>query len=164
MDRKEKRIITVTAVLLVAALIATAVVFFVQKNKNSFDPPPCDKGATSGIPTVNNDALQYRSVKVSEDLSFSLCMCPSYEDGEVKVLLTNDEGSSAYVRIVLFDAEDNTVGESGLIKPGEYVESVSLSITPENDMTLKAKILSYDMKTYYSRGTSDGELKIKVGE
>ena len=164
MDKKEKTIITVTAALLVVALVATAVVFFVQKKKNDFTPPPFDEGAISGKPAVDNDAFQYRKVTVSEELSFSLCMCPSYEAGKARVLLTNDESSNAYIRIVLFDTEGNLIGESGLLKPGEYIESVSLSISHEDNTTVKAKILSYDKKTYYSKGTSDGELSLIINE
>ena len=164
MDKKEKTIITVTAALLVVALIATAVVFFVQKKKNDFTPPPFDKGAISGKPAVDNEAFQYRKVTVSEDLIFSLCMCPLYAAGKADVFLTNDESSNAYIRIVLFDAEDNPIGESDLLKPGEYIESVSLSISPEKDTSIKAKILSYDKKTYYSKGTSDGNLSLIMSD
>lgn len=162
MDKKEKIIITVTAALLAVALIVTAIVFFVQKKKNDFTPPPFDKGAISGKPAVDNDEFQYRTVTVSENLSFSLCMCPLYEAGMADIFLTNDGSSNAYIRIVLFDTEGNLIGESGLVRPGEYIESVSLSISYEKDTAVKAKILTYDRKNYYSMGTSDGELNLII--
>lgn len=162
MDKQQKTVITVTAILLVLSIIATVAVFLIQKGKNSFTPPPFDGSAISGMPTVDNNALQYRKVDVAQGFSFYLAMCPRYEDGEAKVYLTSCEDNIAYVRIILFDSESNVIGESGLIKPGEYIEGVALSIQPTEKTTIKAKILSYDPQTYYSMGASDGELSLIV--
>jgi hypothetical protein len=54
------------------------------------------------------------------------------------------------------------IGESGLIKPGEYVESVAISLVPTKNTSIFAKVLSYEKETYYSMGTTSGELILRV--
>lgn len=163
MDKQQKTIITVVGILLLLCITATALVYVHKKAQSSFTPPPFDAGAVTGTPEIQDDSAQYRTVKIGDEILFSMCLCPKYEDGEAKLFFASDKENFAFLRVLLFDTDGNLVGESGLIKPGDYVEGLALSFTPTSDTTINAKILSYDLKEYTSMGTSGGELLLRSG-
>ncbi len=45
------------------------------------------------------------------------------------------------------------LGETGLIKPGEYVKSVKLNESPEAGSDIRLRIVAYEPETYYSAGS-----------
>ena len=45
------------------------------------------------------------------------------------------------------------MGETGLIKPGEYVKNVTLSKTLDAGEKIKLKIMGYETETYESAGS-----------
>ena len=52
----------------------------------------------------------------------------------------------------MLDENGNTLGETGLIKPGEYVQSVELDRVPKVGTPIVLKIMAYQPDTYYSEG------------
>ena len=44
------------------------------------------------------------------------------------------------------------MGETGLIKPGEYVRSVVFSKVPLAGVEISLRVMSYEPETYYSKG------------
>ena len=61
----------------------------------------------------------------------------------------------------VFDEQGNMLGETGLIKPNEYVKYVTLSKTPEVGTKIKLKIMGYEPHTYYSAGAAS--LNTQIG-
>ena len=52
----------------------------------------------------------------------------------------------------IFDASGNIIAETGLIKPNEYLKTVSFNTVPENGSKLIMKVMTYEPDTYYSGG------------
>ena len=61
----------------------------------------------------------------------------------------------------MFDEQGNMLGETGLIKPNEYVKYVTLSKTLEVGTKIKLKIMGYEPHTYYSAGAAS--LNTQIG-
>ena len=53
---------------------------------------------------------------------------------------------------MIYDGAGNILGETGLIRPGEYVRSVNLTALPQPDAEVSYKIMSYEPDTYFSCG------------
>ena len=165
MDRKEKIILSVVGALLVVAIITTVAVFFAtrQKTVDLFVPPDVDIHATQGVPDQIDEISAYQKVLMSEEFQFSMCLCPEYKNGNVALYYTSYETNTVNSLVKLYDEEGNLVGKSGLIRPGHYIKSISVSDLPENAV-ISAKILSYEPETYYSMGTASGKLSLRVAE
>lgn len=52
------------------------------------------------------------------------------------------------------------LGQTGLLKPGEYVEYLALDTLPGNAPVI-AKILTYQPETYYSMGSASAEMELQ---
>jgi hypothetical protein len=152
MDKQQKTILIAVALLLAVALVALAVIFL---NDKKFTPPPFDATAQKGIPTVTDASLRYGTVAISPELTVGLCGNVVYKDGSAKVYFTSFEANTVWTRAKVLDEKGNLLGESGLLRPGEYVESISLSSPVENSAKVVLKIYSYEPDTYYSMGTAE---------
>ena len=164
MDKQQKTILTVVGILLAVAIVATVIVYFVTRNESDFTPPDFDVAAKKGYPTVTDPAAQFQKVTASENFAFSMCLCPTYENGAARICFASEITNQAYLLIRLYDADGELIGQSGLVKPGQYVESVAISLVPTKDMDISAKIFSYEPNTYYSMGTVSGELNLRVAK
>ena len=77
------------------------------------------------------------------------------------VYLTNNAENKVYIKLRVLDADGNSLGETGLIKPGEYVKDVELSKVLAAGTSIKLKIMSYEPETYMSMGSA--VLNTKIG-
>ena len=93
-----------------------------KSEQAEFTPPPFETAAQSGMP----DAAD--------------------------VYFTNDDGNEVWLKLRILDEEDNILAETGLLKPNEYVRTVTFDTVPENRATIKLKIMAYEPDTYYSAG------------
>ena len=48
----------------------------------------------------------------------------------------------------------NILGETGLVRPGEYVQTVALTTIPKSGTPITLKIMAYEPDTYYSAGAA----------
>ncbi len=115
-----------------------------------FTPPPFDENAVAGQPdltledgygTVNTEA--YR-VSVLGDLVLS--------GDTIDVFLTNYEQNTCWLKLSLRDANGNILGETGLLRPGQYVQKLMLTTVPEATLPVDLVIMGYEPDTYYSVG------------
>ncbi|MBO7303576.1 MAG: hypothetical protein J6U68_05270 [Clostridia bacterium] len=147
----------IVAILLCAAmLIAVAISSIVVANrapKVEFIPPEFDLNATKGVPDVP-EGLGYEE-KYTKGMTFKVSLCGdvAVENGEAVVYFTNPESNSAFLKMRILDENDNILGESGLIKPGEYLRSVKLASDIADGASVKLKIMSYEPETYESLGS-----------
>ncbi len=54
----------------------------------------------------------------------------------------------------ILDEHGDILGESGLIRPGEYVRSVKLDRVPKKSTVIALKIMAYEPDTYRSAGSA----------
>ena len=141
-----KKVLIGIIVLLVCIL---CVIFVFYKKKITFKIPSFDENATVIPEKIDNE--YYTNLDVTDGLSIGVSGVISVDsNNEGSVNLTSSVDNKAYVKARLLDSSNNIVGETGLIKPGEYVEKMKINknINEKDKFTLK--IMSYDPNTYYS--------------
>lgn len=144
--------IAACAVMVVVVIISSVVVAN-REPKIEFIPPAFETNAETGMPVVE-DGLGY-SEMYKDGMTFSVWMCGEIrqENGAAVVYFTNPESNNAWLKLRIMDEQGNILGESGLIKPGEYVRSVSLNTEIAAGTAVRMKIMGYEPETYNSIGS-----------
>lgn len=150
----KKHFVIISAVICVIAVCVTAVILFMTSGKKAqtdtdFEPPEFEKSAKTGVPDVPEDT-GYGSID-AKLYEFSLCGNPILSDGGADIYLTNHSESGVWLKARLYNGSGKCIGESSLLKEGEYLKSVKLSDNTENNIQIK--IMAYQPDTYYSMGS-----------
>ena len=151
--QKKKYILPLAAVLCAVSL---AVMVFaltrqeVQTEMGEFTPPPFDGGAVVGSPAVP-EGLGWQELDAKV---YKAGICGKFipKGNTADVWLTNPESNTVWLKVRVLDEKGNTLGETGIIKPGEYVQSVELDNVPKAGKPIVLKIMAYQPDTYYSEG------------
>ena len=69
------------------------------------------------------------------------------------VYFTNPAENQVWLRLCVQDKNDQTLGETGLIRPGEYVRAVALDKPPAAGTPVKLRVMGCEPETYRSAGT-----------
>lgn len=151
--KKEKLILPIAAAVCLVAVIGMILSLVIGKSNNTveFTPPPFDENAVYGVPTAPEnlgwgelDAKVYKA---------SVCGVVIVEDGKADVWLTNPDSNTVWLKLRVLDEQGNILGETGLIKPGEYVQSVNFDTVPTDGAAITLKLMAYEPETYYSAGS-----------
>ena len=150
---KKNYILPLAAVLCVLSL---AVMVFaltrqeVQTEMGEFTPPPFDAAAVIGSPSVP-DGLGWQELDAQ---AYIVGICGKFipNGNTADVWLTNPVSNTVWLKVRVLDENGNTLGETGLIKPGEYVQSVTLDTVPKTGKPIVLKIMAYQPDTHYSEG------------
>ena len=168
-DRKKKiLIILVPAILIIIAAMLIISGIFIRKNNISktaeFVPPEYESMAQEGIPSLDESYL-YGEVPTKFNYGFSMAMnLYMQKDKSLNVYFTNPATNTMLLRIVV---EDSSTGEklyeSGVLKPGQYIESLQPA---DKDMINKAydvtvRVYAYKPDSWYSGGTTTAQLKLQ---
>lgn len=122
-----------------------------ETGQGTFNPPPFEKDAMVGTPVVSdNPSWGEIDAKV-----FKVFICGElvFENRTADVWMTNSESNEVWLKLRVLDKNDVILGETGLIKPGEYVQKIHFNIVPEDGDVVKLKIMGYEPETYYSAGS-----------
>ena len=148
------------------AVIVLAVVLLLQPKTTSqtvvgeFTPPPFEEMAVVGTPTVYYPQI-YGTLNLSEHASVSLYSVPVVQDNTATVFFAVKEESSVWVRLRLCDEEGNILGQTGLLRPGEYVKDILLERMPTSTRAV-AKLLTYEPETYFSMGSATAKIQLQL--
>ena len=138
------------------ALVTMIVVLCLPKEdktvKGEFVPPAFDSAAVEGTPTAGDELGYMECYQDGMGFRFWACGKVMMEGKNANVYLTNPESNNVWIKVRVLDTEGNILGESGLIKPGEYIKSVELSEQLAVGTSIKLKIMAYEPDTYYSAG------------
>lgn len=165
MSKKEIKILAVLGILILAAVIAVAVVRTVNQPQtviNDFQAPAFDPSAVSGRPNAEDiQDLPYGTLNLAEGISVSLVSTVTVgADGTAEIWFTAPADNTAWVRLRLMDDQGNILGQTGLLRPGEYVRTMTLDTVPESGGVVMAKILTYEPETYYSLGSANAQVML----
>lgn len=163
MDKTQKMIISVLAVVLVAMiglLVMLPAMVDSGTTVGQFNAPDHDPTAVSGVPQVEDSARQFGWLQMGDDIRLAMCGCPGLTQDGLELYVTSDSGNYAWLLVKVLDEAGNELGRSGLIRPGEYVQTVTLSETPAPGSTVTVKILTYEPETYYSLGSASAVVQI----
>lgn len=162
MSRVEKFILLILGA---AAAVCLSLLLFRTEDKPEivvgvFVPPPFEASTVSGAPDVEV-AEDYGTLELSANIAVSMYSSPMVTDGKALMCFASAAGNRAWVRLRIMDETGGVLGETGLLKPGEYVEYVSLEKAPASSVAI-ARILTYEPDTYYSMGSADAEIRLQI--
>ena len=149
---KKKNIPLIAVVLLcVVSLIVMAFALTRQPEaiKGEFTPPPFEPAAVVGVPEVP-DGLGYSELDCEV---YKVALCGKL-NAAGDLWLTNPESNEVWLKVRVLDEKGKILGETGLVRPGEYVRSVTLTTVPKSGSPVTLKIMAYEPETYYSAGAA----------
>lgn len=121
--------------------------------KGEFVPPPFDSGAVVGTPDIEDPAAIGYTDLDAKAYKVSVCGIVKLSGESADIYFTNPETNDVWLKIRILDEKGNILGETGLIRPGEYVKSVTFSEkVPKVGQKITMKIMGYQPETYYSAG------------
>ncbi len=143
----------VACAVMVVAVVVSSIVVANRPPKIEFIPPEFELNAVAGTPDIP-DEYDYKEL-YQDGMSFSAGLCGAVfqEGAELVVYFTNPESNTAWLKLRIMDEQGNILGESGLLKPGEYVRSVSLNTDTAAGTAVRMKIMGYEPETYNSIGS-----------
>lgn len=150
-------LIAVVCILVIAVIAVGIALIFINRSNQvdppKFVPPEFDSEATAGTPSVP-DGLGYLEV-YKEGMSFNSFVCGEVKivDSKADIYFTNPEKNTLWMKLRIFDDKGNIIAETGLIKPNEYLQTVSFDKLPANNSKIVMKIMTYEPDTYYSGGS-----------
>lgn len=155
MKKKQKKnyILPLAAVLCIVSLVLMVFALTRQDTQTvmgEFTPPPFDSSAVVGSPAVP-DNLGWQELD-AQAYKVGICGKVIPDGNTADVWLTNPVSNTVWLKVRVLDEKGNTLGETGLIKPGEYVQSVRLDTVPKAGTPIVLKIMAYQPDTYYSEG------------
>ena len=145
-------LLCVVALALVGVIVALVIVL--QPKEMEFVPPPFDSGAIEGTPSEADTAELGYSELYRDGMAFkaSLCGVVDIVDGKADIYFTNHAENTLWMKLRIYDESGKIIAESGLIKPNEYVKTVTFNTVPADGSKIRMKIMSYEPDTYYSGG------------
>ncbi len=136
--------------LLCLAAMTIALIYTGTPSQEEFTPPPFDAAAVSGTPEVPEE-LGWQELD-AQAFRVSVCGAVIVEGNQADVWLTNPESNTVWLKLRILDAEGTVLGETGLIRPGEYVQAVTFDTIPVSGTAISMKVMAYEPETYHSGG------------
>ena len=159
--KQKKQIVILSAVCLVCVVCMVLALTVGRKTVVQFDPPPFEASAMAGVPE-NVPNTSYGALNTTA-YSLSACGQPTVTDGTVQLWLTNPSDNKVLLKMRILDMEGTLLGESGLLRPGEYVQGVTLSTPITEDTDIILLIMAYEPETYHSAGNIKLQTTLVVG-
>lgn len=154
--QKEKTLIPILGIGFFATFFIMIVVLCISRQtqtQTAFTPPPFEVNAIKGVPDVPNDLGYSAPYKEGMAYHFAVCGNVVMDGRNATVYFTNPKENEVWLKLRVLDEAGNVLGETGLLKAGEYVELVELLEELPVGTPVKLKIMSYEPKTYYSVGS-----------
>lgn len=153
--KTNKTVPVLCGVLAIALAVMAAALFFGGKQDTAeFTPPPFDATAVAGVPEVPENLGYISPYQEGMVYRFSVCGNVVMEGNAAAVYLTNPSENEVWLKLRVLDENDNILGETGLIRPGEYVKDVALTENLTAGTKIKLKIMGYEPETYFSAGSA----------
>lgn len=159
---------TAIVCLLGAAIVTATIVIFVMAGasanrqqtviRRDFTPPPFESSAVTGVPEVAEE-LGWSELTIRDGYVVHLCgVLNANAEGLVPIWFSSDSSNNVWVKLRLRNAEGDILGETGILKPGEYVQNLKIT-APESlpekggSVDVVLQVMGYEPDTYYSAGS-----------
>ena len=154
MSSTQLRIVAVLSALLAVAILVMGILLGLRGKTfiGDFVPPVHDTTALQGMPQDLPEAYGYIAIGVTDQIPVKLCTTPIVKGNQAYLYFSNPSANAVSCRVRITDTKGNLLGESGLINPGEYVESIALSLSPTEVTSVVVTVLTY-RENYLSAGT-----------
>lgn len=151
---KDNKLLFTLSLVCVFAVVGMILALCIPKEaeQEPFVPPPFDETAIVGTPTIAED-FGYQ-VLYRDGMPFKVGVCGKVlaYGNTAQIYFTNIVTNTLWLKLRVLDGEGTILGETGLIRPGEYIESVYLLKPLEKAENVVLKIMSYYPETYESAG------------
>lgn len=149
---KRLRILIPAIICVVSVLIMLLSVMLVKSEETAF-LPDFEENAVSGEP--DSDVVADYADITQDGMAYSVFMCEKIHvfANNADVYFTNIKENTVFLKLRLLSSDGTVLGESGIIRPGEYVKSISVSSLPIDGEQITLKILAYEPDSYYSAGS-----------
>lgn len=152
--KKNDKRVPILGTVFVVALIIMIVALSIPREaqRGEFVPPAFEATAVTGTPEVP-DGLGY-SAPWQEGMAYRFAVCGNVlMDGKLAlVYFTNPAENNTWTKLRIYSENGNILGETGLLKPGEYVQYLELDKELAPGTPIKLKIMGYVPETYTSAG------------
>lgn len=150
-QQKDNRLPIVAVLCFISILVMIVTLCSSKEKKGAFVPPAFESMAQVGTPTVPED-LGWSELDAQ---AFQVSVCGKFvvNDNTADVWLTNPKENTVWLKLRVLDTEGTILGETGLLKPGEYVRCITLQTVPKEGTPIVLKLMAYQPDTYYSEGT-----------
>ena len=153
--KTNKTLSVLCGVFAVVLIVMAAVLFFGGKqNTAEFTPPPFDATTVAGVPEVPESLGYISPYQDGMGYRFSVCGNVIMDGSNAAVYLTNPAENEVWLKLRVLDENGNILGETGLVRPGEYVKDVALTEKLTAGTKIKLKIMGYEPETYFSAGSA----------
>ena len=153
--QKGNRVIPILGALLAVLVVVMIVTLSLTKNKTAaFTPPPFEENAVAGIPEVAENLGYSSPYREGMAYRFSVCGNVTASGNDAAVYLTNPKENEVWLKLRVLDEGGQLLGETGLLRPGEYVQYVTLKTVPPAGTKIILKIMGYEPETYHSAGSA----------
>ena len=120
---------------------------------DSFTPPVAELNARSGRPVVPEELGWSELYQEGMPYSLYICgVCEPNEENQIAVWFYNPAENDVLLSMKVYDG-DTCIGETGFLKPDEYVQYVSVDQKLDEGADIRYEIIGYEPDTYYSAGT-----------
>lgn len=164
MSKKQKAISILLTFIALSAIVFMILVVSSSDSEieyGEFVPPKFDENSVTGEPDVPENS-GYSLMNISDEYNIYVCGKLKLKDDNVDVYFTSDFNNSVWTKLQVLDNSNNIIGETGVIKPGEYVKSVTLNSEIQKDESVKLKVVGYEPETYHSAGSASMNTTIEV--
>ncbi len=148
----KKLIISFLILLISFSFLIVTIIF---KN-DKFVAPEFDKNAIDGVPEISEDS--YTSFNYLDSYKVFICGEPKLVNNKLYLYLTSEKSNDINLKARMYK-DDKLIGETGLLKPNQYLEYVDVSSISVGDK-ISIKIMSYD-DNYQSAGVIKVNLNVK---
>ena len=162
--KNKSMIIDILAGLCAVSVIVMAIALSNRKVRQAeFVPPEFDPNAVLGEPTVPEE-LGWDTL-YQDGMGYRVAVCGRLllEGSSARVFLYNEDGNEVWLKLRIYNESGKIIAETGLIKPGEYLEAVNFDTLPRNGESVKMKIMAYEPETYYSAGSVVLNTTVRIG-
>ncbi|MBE6897124.1 MAG: hypothetical protein E7477_08540 [Ruminococcaceae bacterium] len=150
-QRKSGLLYSVVTVCVLSVIIMCVTVFTPKKETGEFVPPPFDLSAEQGSPIVPNDI--YWQEFDAKAFKVGICGKINMIGSNADIWLYNSAENDVWLKVRILKTDGTVLGETGVIRPDEYVKSVELNTEVESDSPLLLKVMAYQPNTYFSEGS-----------
>jgi len=152
-----KRTIYILVGICLIMAVATGIILAVTGRPNGeqpdFVPPEFDLNAIAGTPTVPENLGWYEVYKAGMSFIASVCGEIKIKGNTAKIYFTNPAENTLWLKLRVLNEKGETLGETGLIKPGEYLPEITFNQLPKDGEKIILRLMSYQPETYYSGGS-----------
>lgn len=142
----------------VLCAVSVGAMVYALSIKPAFTPPPFDTSAQPGIP---EEVPGFQTLD-AQSFQAGLLVTPNLEGNQLHVYFANPAENSCNLRLRVMDEGGRILGQSGLIRPGEFIQAVTLEQTVEGGATVIFKLMAYEPETYHSAGAVTVTTRLQI--